>query len=86
MENLRSKQQTESKDFKKHANELTYQVVMNFRNAKQDMTHAHSLEFHNFQFHNVDRDIVVEKRRATCQSTFRGSQKLVEAVERNRQE
>ncbi|CAL6082728.1 Conserved_hypothetical protein [Hexamita inflata] len=78
--NLKQKQQTESKNLTKHSNDRIFRIIQNVKNAKHDMTHAHSLEFINFKSHNVDHDIVMEKRRATCQSTFRGSQKLAEIL------
>ena len=54
-------------------NEFVFRVIQNSKNAKMDMTHAHEQEFINFTYHNIDRDIVIDKRTCINRATFRGT-------------
>ena len=59
---MRQRQQNERKQFEKKANLMIFETVQNMKNSKHDMDHAHKLEFINFNFKQVDRDIVNDKR------------------------
>ncbi|KAH0576331.1 hypothetical protein SS50377_21894 [Spironucleus salmonicida] len=77
---LKMQFQTQLKDFEKSRNQDIFETVQNMKNSKIDMQNAHTLEFVNNKLRCVDTEIVNGRRGQVYNSTFRGSQKLVESL------